>query len=124
MKPILAIIGSAFVAACGASQLEPTDPVTVEVVVCDPELGGTAGQYLRLANWRRREGVCEAILESSGYRQQEIRFIAESDAARLEHEFDTYQISGRIDCYNGPVFRELQRLVEEKRQNGTLCREP
>lgn len=109
---------------CGGSQPQSTDPVTVEVTVCDSALGGTAGEYLRLKTWRQAEGICEESLESSEDRQQAIREATERDVADLDRELDRYLASHRTDCYNGPVFNEMERLVEEKRQNGTLCREP
>jgi hypothetical protein len=109
---------------CGASVPQPTDPVTVEVSVCEPTLGGTLGQYYRLKIWRRGEGVCEAMLESSEERRRAICAVAEDDIDRLDRELDAYLASGRDDCYSGPVFNEMQDLVEEKRQTGTLCREP
>ena len=109
---------------CGAREPEPTDPVTVEVSVCEPTLGGTLGQYYRLKIWRRGEGVCEAMLESSEERRRAICAVAEDDIDRLDRELDAYLASGRDDCYSGPVFNEMQDLVEEKRQAGTLCREP
>lgn len=120
----LATLLVSFNVGCGARLPGPTDPVTVEVTVCDATLGGTAGQYYRLSAWRQAEGVCDEMLESSEARQQEIREATERDVADLNRELDAYLASHRTDCYNGPVFNDLQRLVEEKRRNGTLCRSP
>ncbi|MBU1146119.1 hypothetical protein KKD80_01040 [Patescibacteria group bacterium] len=118
-------VGVAFmVFGCGAREPEPTDPVWVEVVVCDSALGGTAGQYLRLKIWRQGEGICDEMIETSEDRQQAIREATERDIDDLDHELDAYLASSRTDCYNGPVFNELQRLVNERRRYRILCHEP
>lgn len=123
MRLTFAIAGCVLTLACGASLPEPADSVHVKVTICEPTLG-TSGQYLRLASWRRGQGICETMLESSEDRRRAIREVAERDVDRLNREFDVYLASGQTDCYNGPVFNEMQNLVEEKRRDGILCREP
>ncbi|MFA5128709.1 MAG: hypothetical protein WC445_01945 [Patescibacteria group bacterium] len=117
-----AILGLLFlVFGCGGSLSEPTDPVTVEVVTCEPTLGGTAGQYYQLAAWRTEVGICEAAMSEVGARQA-VRNAAERDVSRLGAEFDVYHAAGRTDCYCGPVCLEITKFLEEARQNGFFCR--
>ncbi len=104
---------------CGASLPQPTDPVTVEVVACEPTLG-TAGQYLKLKNWRMEVGICEAAMAEESARRA-IRDMAARDVDRLGQEFDIYHVQGRTDCYCGPVCQEMMKLIEEARANGLFC---
>ncbi len=120
--PPAAILGLLFILfGCGGGSLpEPTDPVTVEVIACEPTLGGTPGQYLQLKTWRTEIGVCEAAMAEDGARRA-IRNMAERDVDRLGQEFDIYRVQGRIDCYCGPVCQEMTELVERARQTGLFC---
>lgn len=108
---------------CGGRPPEPTDQVTVEVVACEPTLGGTAGQYYRLAEWREEVGICEAAMSEDSARQA-ARDAAERDVGRLGVEFDVYRAAGRTDCYCGPVCQEMTGFLEGARQNGLFCRGP
>ena len=105
---------------CGGSRPEPTDPVTVEVVACEPTLGGTPGQYLQLKAWRTEVGICEAAMAEESARQA-IRNFAERDVDRLGQEFDVYRARGRTDCYCGPVCQEMTKFLLEARANGLFC---
>jgi hypothetical protein len=109
-----------FICSCGVSLPEPTDPVTVEVVACEPTLGGTPGQYLQLKIRRTEVGVCEAAMAEESARQA-IRNFAERDVDRLGQEFDVYRARGRTDCYCGPVCQEMTKFLEEARRNGLFC---
>lgn len=122
---IIVFLVGIFLAAfgCGASLPQPTDPVTVEVVACEPTLGGTPGQYLRLKTWRTEVGICEAAMVEDEVRQA-IRNMAQRDVERLGQEFDVYRVQGRTDCYCGPVCQEMTRFLEEARRNGLFCRGP
>ena len=104
---------------CGGSLPEPTDPVHVEVTVCEPRLG-TEGQYLALNSWRREIGVCEAM-RADLWEREEILGRAESDLLRLGEEYDVYQAEGRTDCYCGPVCQEMVNFVEQARIDGRVC---
>ncbi|MFA5413479.1 MAG: hypothetical protein WC348_02985 [Patescibacteria group bacterium] len=105
---------------CGGSLPEPTDPVTVEVVACEPTLGGTHGQYLSLETQRMEVGICEAAMAEESARQA-IRNFAERDVDRLGQEFDVYRARGRTDCYCGPVCQEMTKFLLEARANGLFC---
>jgi hypothetical protein len=109
-----------FASGCGTSLPQPTDPVTVEVVACEPTLGGTPGQYLQLKAWRTEVGICEAAMAEESVRQA-IRNFAERDVDRLGQEFDVYRARGRTDCYCGPVCQEMTKFLLEARANGLFC---
>jgi hypothetical protein len=106
---------------CGGSQSypQPTDPVTVEVVACEPTLG-TSGQYLKLSSWRREVGVC-AAMRADLWDRQEILDAAERDVDRLGQEYDAYRVSGQTDCYCGPVCLEVTGFLEGARGDGLFC---
>lgn len=110
-----------FVFGCGGSSSEVGDQTHVEVTACEPTLGGTAGQYYQLADWRTEVGICEAAMSEVGARQA-ARDAAERDVSRLGAEFDVYHATGRTDCYCGPVCLEMTKFLEEARQNGFFCR--
>jgi len=115
------LVGICFIIfGCGASLVEPTDPVSVEVTACEPALGGTAGQYYQLAAWRKEVGFCEAAIAEESARQA-IRNFAERDVDRLGSEFDIYRVQGRTDCYCGPVCQEMMKFIEEARESGLSC---
>ncbi len=109
------------VCGCGASLPQPTDPVTVEVVACEPTLGGTPGQYLQLKIQRTEVGVCEAAMSDGEDVRRAARAAAERDVDRLGQEFDVYQVQGRTDCYCGPVCQEMTKYLLEARTNGLFC---
>lgn len=111
---LLCLIGG-----CGRSQPKPTDPVHVEVIVCEPTLG-TAGQYYKLSTWCREIAVCATI--ALGTRNYEVQMIAERYVEQLGEEFDQYIGTGRTDCYCGPVCREAMLFIEEAKSSGLLCR--
>jgi len=118
------LVGICFIIfGCGGRLPQPTDPVTVEVVACEPTLG-TEGQYLKLENWRRTVGVCEAAMADDEVARRVIRNTAERDVDRLGQEFDIYHVQGRTDCYCGPVCQEMTEFIEEARRNGLFCRGP
>lgn len=119
-----ALLGLALlIFGCGAREPEPTDPVTVEVTVCEPTIGGTAGQYLRMSSWCREVALCAAMMPEVEDREA-IREEAERYAEELDREFDDYYRAGRTGCYNGPVFREVTPFIEMARGRGLLCRGP
>jgi hypothetical protein len=109
---------------CGGSQSQPqpTDPVTVEVIACEPTLG-TAGQYYEMSARCREVSICAATMPEVEDRET-IREEAESYAEELDLEFDDYLKAGRTGCYNGPVFREATEFLEGARRNGLFCRGP
>lgn len=109
---------------CGGSQFQPqpTDPVTVEVIACEPTLG-TAGQYLQMSARCREVAICAATMPEVEDRET-IREEAERYAEQLDEEFDEYLRTGRTGCYNGPIFREATEFLEGARKDGLFCRGP
>jgi hypothetical protein len=108
---------------CGASLPQPTDPVHVDVVACEPTLGGTPGQYLKMSAWCREVALCAATMLEVRNREA-VRVTAERYAEQLGEEFDEYSEARRTDCYCGPVCLEATTFLKEARSNGLFCRGP
>lgn len=107
------ILGVLFVLfGCGGSQMEPADPIHVEVIRPESDFEPTMAVYAYLAVERAAVAECEAarVPFEEG---RTIRAAARQEMQLLCDEFAAYVEFGEGGPYCGPVCEEMQKFLFE-----------